>query len=321
MPEPANTRISADTVIILPVFNDGESLRLLSEHLFGLVSALKDHSFSLLVIDDGSTEEIARDPWQFPTYFLRLHRNIGHQKALAIGLAYLNEHFTCNRVVVMDADGEDRPEDVLSLMDASAKAHDQIVFAGRAKRQEGFFFRLFYMIYKICFRLFTGRKIGFGNFSVIPFPLLTRLVHYSEIWSNLPGGIIKSRLPYTSVPTLRGKRLAGYSKMNFTSLLLHGLGAIAVFMDVIAARLLILSVGMILFSVLAIVSILAIRSFTDWAIPGWASTLMSSMFIILLQSFLLSLFTLFLYLSSQLQRKFIPALHYSDYVLRLEKLN
>ena len=108
--------------------------------------------------------------------------------------------------------------------------------------------------------------------------------------------------------------------MNFTSLLLHGLGAIAVFIDVIATRLLIFSMGMISIALLAILIITFIRVFTDLAIPGWASTVVSSLLIVLLQSFLLSLFTIFLYLSSQSQRKFIPAYHYQDYTGPVETL-
>jgi hypothetical protein len=106
--------------------------------------------------------------------------------------------------------------------------------------------------------------------------------------------------------------------MNFTALLLHGLGAIGVFIETIAARLLIFSLIMIFISGIAIVSVLFIKFFTNKAIPGWTSIAISSMLIVLLQSFLLSLFTIFLYLSFGAQRKFIPAYHYNDYVRSVE---
>jgi hypothetical protein len=106
--------------------------------------------------------------------------------------------------------------------------------------------------------------------------------------------------------------------MSFTSLFLHGLGAIGVFTDIIASRLLLFSMVMIFLSVLAIAVIVFIKLFTNLAIPGWATGAVSSMLIVLLQSFLLSLFTIFLYLSSASQRRFIPALHYEDYVASVE---
>ncbi|HWR34031.1 MAG TPA: hypothetical protein VN451_10905, partial [Chitinophagaceae bacterium] len=133
-------------------------------------------------------------------------------------------------------------------------------------------------------------------------------------------GIIKSKLAFASVPADRGLRYAGKSKMNFHSLLLHGLGAIAVFVDIIAVRLLIFSLTLIAISILAMLALAGIKTFTHYAIPGWTSTVMSAMLIILLQSFLLSLFTVFLYFTSQSQRKFIPALHYQDFTGTLERI-
>ena len=107
--------------------------------------------------------------------------------------------------------------------------------------------------------------------------------------------------------------------MNFASLLLHGLGAVGVFIEIIAGRLMMFSIIMIALSIIAMLVVLFIKLFTNNAIPGWATTMLSSMLIILLQGFLLSLFTIFLYLSIQSQRKFIPALHYNDYVRSVEK--
>jgi hypothetical protein len=259
-------------------------------------------------------------PSAFSLKILHLLRNIGHQKAIAVGLAYIKENLSCDKVLVMDADGEDRPEDAVVLLKESLNNPGKIIFAKRKSRQEGSGFRLFYNIYKFAFRLLTGKRIAFGNFLVMPKPLLDKAVYYSEIWNHIAGGILKAGLPYSSVVTHRGKRYAGRSKMSFHSLLIHGLGAIAVFIDVIASRLLIFSLILIGFSLLVILAVIGIKSFTDLAIPGWTSTVVSAMLIILLQSFLLSLFTIFLYLSSQSQRKFIPAHHYKDYTGPVETI-
>ena len=169
------------------------------------------------------------------------------------------------------------------------------------------------------FRILTGKKIAFGNFMVMPMPLLKKIVYYSEIWNHLGGGILKSGIQYTTIPAHRGIRYIGKSKMNFHALLLHGLGSISVFIDKIASRLLIFSSILFLFSVIVISIILGIRLFTERAIPGWTSTLMSTMLIVLLQSILISLFTIFLYFISQSQRKIIPAVHYKDYSDTIEK--
>jgi polyisoprenyl-phosphate glycosyltransferase len=306
------------TIILIPVYNDWASLQILSEKLKTL---LHDEPVSLLVVNDGSTETPQPLQSALPLKVLHLSRNIGHQKAIAIALSYIAANLACERVLIMDADGEDRPEDAVALLQASAANPGRIIFAQRTQRTEGLLYRLCYKLYKLSFAIFTGRTIAYGNFSLIPVAMLKKIVHYSEIWNHIPGGILRSKLPHSAIPTAKGNRFAGKSKMNFNSLLLHGLGAIAVFVDVIATRLLVVSVGMILVSLLAIAAIFAIKTFTSLAIPGWASSVMSAMFIILLQSFLLSLFTIFLYLSSQSQRKFIPAQHYTDYVDRIETVS
>jgi polyisoprenyl-phosphate glycosyltransferase len=309
------------TVILIPVYNDELSLNILLSNLKTSLGPIRE-DWSVLLIDDGATSihEIQKDSG-FPIQVLHLQRNIGHQKALAIGLAYIKDNLSCDKVLVMDADGQDRPEDAFRLLQECILHPGKIIFARRKSRQEGGGFRLFYRLYKFMFSILTGKKIAYGNFLVVPKPLLDKLVFYSEIWNHLAGGIIRSGLPYVSLQTDRGKRYAGQSKMGFQSLLLHGFGAIAVFIDIIASRLLVFSLLLIGLSLAAIIVLICIKSFTHLAIPGWTSTVLTAMLIILLQSFLISLFTVFLYLSSQSQRKFIPALHYKDYCGELETIS
>jgi glycosyltransferase involved in cell wall biosynthesis len=309
-------------VILCPMYNDAESLNMLLAELHETLGHLSDHQFTIVVVNDGSTEPFHLQPRDaFRVQVLHLHRNIGHQKALAVGLSYIRDHIPCEKILVMDSDGEDRPSDALELLYTSDRNPNQVVFASRSSRQNSAQFKFFYSLYKLSFRILTGRKITFGNFMIIPKSALDKLVYYSEIWSHLAGGILKSRLPFKAVHTHRGKRYAGESKMNFTRLLIHGLGAIAVFMEVIASRLLVFSFCLIGFSLLVILVLLGIKTFTDWAVPGWTSTVISSMLVVLLQSFLLSLFTLFLYFSSESQRKFVPAHHYTDYTGPVEIVN
>jgi hypothetical protein len=218
----------------------------------------------------------------------------------------------------MDCDGEDKPSDIPDLLN-ELRRQEKVVVAKRIDRQESRSFKFFYRIYKLAFFLLTGKKISFGNFMAIPRKNVNTLVYCSEVWSHLAGAIIKSKIPYSKLEFKRGKRYKGNSKMNFMSLLLHGLEAISVFIDIMAIRLLIFSLFTIAASIVAIAIILFIKTFTTKAIPGWATTAVLSMIIVLMQSFLLSLFTIFLYLTFKSQRQFIPAYHYMDYVRSIEK--
>lgn len=310
-----------ETVILVPVYNDQASLQILLSSVEQALSSKTSDKYSFLIVNDGSTEKITLpSSCTFPLKVLSLYRNLGHQKAIAIGMAYVQQNMSCDQVLIMDSDGEDRPEDVSTLLQTAEANPYTIVFAYRKSRQENFSFRVFYFFYKLLFRWLTGKKIASGNFMVIPKKSLNKLVYYNEIWSHLSAGILKSELPFVSTPIDRGKRYEGKSKMGFTALVLHGLGAITVFLERVASRLLLISFSLIIFSLLVILIIIFIRSFTDLAIPGWASTILSSMLIVLLQGSLLCLFTIFLFLSSQSQRKFIPVYHYKDYVSEAETI-
>ncbi|NIJ50998.1 glycosyltransferase [Dyadobacter arcticus] len=312
--------MSENFAIIVPQFNDWEALNLLIQKINSDLNTPILKNTTLLIVDDCSSKK-RNQP--FATFegkeikLLKLYRNLGHQKAIAIGLSYVAEHLPTDKVIVMDADGEDAPSDINSLAAKSLEEPDTIIFAERNKRTENFMFRFFYVIYKMIFKLLTGKVITFGNFSLIPQSRLQNLVRVSEIWNNYPGGIIKSRIPYDSVLTNRAKRLAGESKMNFVSLVLHGLSAISVMIDTTAVRILIFSIMMSGVAIAFIFIILFLKLIGN-ATPGWASTLGSTLMILMLQSFLISLFLVFMVLQYRSQQHFIPAVHYRDFVEKVE---
>lgn len=312
--------MSAKYIILVPQFNDWEALNLLIERInTDLASDILTHT-SLLVVDDCSPLDRTEPFTAFKgtgIQVLRLYRNLGHQRAIAIGLSYIATELSCEKVIVMDADGEDAPRDINLLFAKSAELPETIIFAQRSKRQESFLFQFFYKIYKAVFKLLTGKVITFGNFSLIPQRRLQNLVRVSEIWNNYPGGVIRSRIPYDGVPIERAKRLAGSSKMNFVSLILHGLSAISVLIDATAVRILIFSVCMSGL-VLAVIGGILFLKLIGNATPGWASTLSTTLLIVMMQSFLISLFLVFMVLQYRTQQHFIPAIHYRDFVESVE---
>ncbi|MCF0057867.1 glycosyltransferase [Dyadobacter sp. CY356] len=310
-------------VIIIPQYNDWEALNLLIQKINTDLNPTVLKNASLLVVDDCSSKDRTEPFVPFggkAIQVLRLYRNLGHQKAIAIGLSYIAENIECDKVIVMDADGEDAPSDINKLVQRSLEVPGKIIFAQRNKRTENFVFRFFYIIYKNLFKLLTGKVITFGNFSLVPRQRLKNLVRVSEIWNNYPGGIIKSRIPYDSILTDRATRLAGESKMNFVSLVLHGLSTISVLVDTTAVRILIFSIFMSGLAVAFIIVILFLKLIGN-ATPGWASTLGSTLIILMLQSFLISLFLVFMVLQYRSQQHFIPAIHYRDFVEKVDTIS
>ncbi len=319
-----NTRTAQSPTInvVIPLFNDWEAVSLLLERIRQVVDRPVLEKLAFLIVDDCSSTDYTELPNGIgqSLSILRLYRNVGHQKAIAIGLSHLASQPGQFPVIVMDSDGEDKPEDIMRLIEASEQKPNHVVFAHRAKRHESLTFRVFYEIYKTVFRLLTGKVITFGNYSLIPAALLRKLAHVSEIWNNYPGGVIRSRLPYTATPIERGRRLAGTSKMNFVSLLMHGLSAVSVLMDTTAVRILLFCVITSGISAAGIGVVVYLRFFANAYVPGWASYLVFSFFIVILQAFLISLLLVFIVLTYRTQIHFIPAKQYSDFLERVEKV-
>jgi polyisoprenyl-phosphate glycosyltransferase len=311
-------------IVLLPVYDDWSALALVLERLDGAL-ARTGLAAEVVVVDDGSPAPAAPfEPGEYRALgaltVLHLGRNVGHQRAIAIGLAYVHAKRPCRAVVVMDADGEDDPEDVPRLIEAGDRDRPRIVFARRAQRSEGPVFRALYRLYKLAYRLLTGDSISFGNFSIVPATLLPRLVLLSELWSHYPSAVVKARLPYETIPVQRAHRLAGRSRMSLVSLVLHGLGGIAAHGDVIGVRALLGTLVAIVLCLIGIAVVVGIRFATDLAIPGWASYVVGLLVAILLQTVSLSLVFIFMILNSRNYSAVIPRRDYHDYVASEERL-
>lgn len=291
-------------ICVIPVYNDWKCLSM-------LVSAIKNayctpqkkFVIHIVAINDGSFEENENNVYtdEIPTEIINLKANVGHQRAIAIGLQFVNDtKSNFDYVVVLDSDGEDKPEDLVHLVSKCEDENDQkIIFAQRKKRQESFFFKIGYFFYKTIFYGLTGQRINFGNFSCIPQKLLKRVVVQDNLWNHYSGSIIQSKTPFSKVILDRGIRYAGHSKMNFTSLVLHGLSSISVYFDSLSVRILKLSLFGVSLCFLSVLSILYIKFFTESSIPGWASNLILIIFSIILQLSSVTLIVLLMQLSAR----------------------
>ena len=204
---------------LMPVYNDWQSFAVLTQKIAKIKT--NDYVFSIVAVNDGSFTERNEVDVDLSTTILNLKANIGHQRAIAVGLQYIyNEKKDYDYVVVMDCDGEDKPDDILLLLEkANTEKSNKIIFAQRKKRQESVAFKTGYFFYKYLFYFLTGQKINFGNFSAIPKKLLSKVVHQNNIWNHYSGGIIQSKIPFDKVLLDRGKRYQGVSKTNFNNLI------------------------------------------------------------------------------------------------------
>jgi hypothetical protein len=300
----------ARVIIVTPVYNDWASFGRL---LLDLDEKLDGHcaSVAVVAVNDGSTlappEELSQSFKTINTVrILDLAVNLGHQRAIAVGLAYVSR-LEADCTIVMDSDGEDRPSDVVKLLEYFREDPERIHVVERGRRSESPLFKIGYLFYRVAFRYATGLNLTHGNFCLLPVQSVVAILHSSNTWNNLAASIVRSRLPYRTHRMDRGVRYEGNSKMNFTSLILHGLSAISVYLDVLSARLLIASALALVMLVALIIAVVAIRIFTDLAIPGWATVTVGLLGIVILQISILAFNILLTLLYNRNQALAVPA--------------
>ena len=317
-------------MLCIPIFDDWEAVACLLREIDERWDARHGRVRALLV-DDASTQHI--DPVLEGANYahiesvdvLRLRRNFGHQRAIAIGLCYLYSNGEGCAVAVLDGDGEDTPEGLIELIEAyrTDVAADApcAVFAERQRRSESIGFRIGYRLYKIAHRLLTGRAVKVGNFSVLPWSHLRTLVVTWELWNHYAAAFFKSGLPRRTLPIPRGKRYAGRTKMNLVDLVVHGLGAIAVFSDVVGVRLLLGTSSILGLSVLGIGGVALLRCFTSVGPLDWAASWIGVLTVTIFQAILMMVVLVFVTLQGRDACKFIPIRDFRCFLSRDPKEN
>ena len=219
-------------IILIPVFNDWESLIKLLKEIDENIKDIKNISFKCLVVNDAST--IKQPDLQKPKNIsslkiLNMKTNKGHARCNAFGIKYINDNEKFDYIILMDGDGEDRPVEIKSLIDKIKQEPKKTVVAKRIKRSEGLFFQMLYKIHKLITLLFTGKNINFGNYSCITKNDANILSTKASLWSSYSGSVKKNIVYLNEVNSQRGIRYFGPSQMSFFKLLVHSFSIIAVF--------------------------------------------------------------------------------------------
>ena len=226
-------------IILIPVYNDWKSVFKLLENINVQIKDW-DAEVSVLIVNDASTEERPKTELDLKNIkslrVINMKQNKGHARCNAAGLKYITKKENFDYVILMDGDGEDRPEELTLLFNKSKENPSTTVTLNRIQRSEGFFFKLLYECHKILTFVFTGKFIKFGNYSCLPKEDVTRLAKEACIWSSFSGSVMIVISDRVSVPSIRGKRYFGPTQMNFFKLLVHSFSIIAVFKGSVVIR-------------------------------------------------------------------------------------
>jgi glycosyltransferase involved in cell wall biosynthesis len=265
--------------LFTPVYRDVRSFLILRERLLevlGAGGAGERGSPRFVVIDDtaGQDPEIEELHDFDDVMVLQPPFNLGHQRALVYALRKtLPQVADEDAVVTLDADGEDRPEDLPRLLEplrAAGNDH-KVALALRTKRRESLRFKSMYLLFRVLFRVLTGTTVRSGNFAAMPGSVAKRALLHPTFDLSYSSALLALDIPIQYVPCERGERYEGRSKMTFGRLAMHGLRMLMPFTDRIAIRALGVFVASLILGVLLALAVVSIKLFTDSAIPGWAS--------------------------------------------------
>ncbi|WP_329772156.1 glycosyltransferase [Stenotrophomonas maltophilia] len=281
-------------IVVMPVYEDLEA----SSKLFVELARTQGLDTYVVAVDDGSVRQplpiSALEASGLEGVVIRLRRNVGHQRAIAIGLGYVAEHFDGNDiVVVMDSDGEDTPESIIELVAGLDSADVDVVVASRRSRVESLKFKSFYIVYKLLFSLLSGRQISFGNFMAAKMPAVRRLASMQELWIHVAACVLGSKLRVQTCALDRGPRYAGRSKMNFVGLALHGFRALMVFAEDVLVRVGIACTMVAALSIIGGIVATGLKML-GFASQGWFSLAFGILVLVFLQTAALMLIILML---------------------------
>jgi len=225
--------------ILIPIYNDRESLKKLIENINTEIKGL-NCEISLIVVNDASSQQII-DNYQHTENInsieiINMKENRGHARCIASGLKYIFEKKEFDYVIPMDGDGEDRPEEIRNFIQLAEQSNEKTIVGERTKRSETLFFKFCYLAHKILTLVFTGQSIKFGNFTCLTKATIEKMLKEKATWNSFSGSLIKIEKDLLSIPSIRGTRYFGPSKMSFFNLLKHSLAIISVFRKIVLIR-------------------------------------------------------------------------------------
>ena len=225
--------------VLIPVYNDWQSVfELLVKINASLVN--QDDEISIIIVNDASNHDREEKEINLENInsikIINMKINQGHARCIATGLKYIYEKEDFDYVIPMDGDGEDRPEEISEFITEVKKSDNKAIVGERIKRSENLTFKICYIMHKLITLTFTGKLIKYGNFTCLPKVVVEKMINEKATWNSFSGSLRKIENDLISIPSVRGTRYFGPSKMSFFNLLKHSLSIISVFRQAVLIR-------------------------------------------------------------------------------------
>ena len=225
--------------ILVPIYNDWQSVSKLIDEV-NFLSIDPEFEVSIIIVNDGSNHDRQENEKSLNNIhsvkILNMKINQGHARCIATGLKYIYEKEDFDYVIPMDGDGEDRPEEIIQFLNHIKDSNEKPLVGERIKRSENLIFKTCYQIHKLITLTFTGKSIKFGNYTCLPKPIVEKMINEKATWNSFSGALTKIENDLIKIPSIRGTRYFGPSKMSFSNLLSHSLSIISVFKKTVLIR-------------------------------------------------------------------------------------
>ena len=225
--------------ILVPIYNDWQSVYKLLENIDLKISSL-NHEISVIIVNDASTHDPQEEQKNFDNIqsikVLNMKINQGHSRCIATGMKYIFEKEDFDYIIPMDGDGEDRPDEIKEFINQIENSNDNPIVGERIKRSEKLIFKICYQLHKLITLTFTGKSIKFGNFTCLPKSTIEKMLNEKATWNSFSGSLKKVEKNLLPIPSIRGNRYFGPSKMSFFNLIKHSLSIMSVFRKIFLIR-------------------------------------------------------------------------------------
>ncbi len=225
--------------ILIPIYNDWESVSKLLNEINYFIKDV-DAEFSITIVNDASSVQQNINLNKIDSFkkikILNMKENKGHARCIATGLKYISEKQDYDYIIPMDGDGEDRPEEIIEFINQIKKFTNKAIVGKRIKRSEDLIFKTCYELHKLITFTFTGKSIKFGNYTCLPKSTVEKMINEKATWNSFSGSLTKIEKNLIEIPSIRGIRYFGPSKMSFFNLLKHSLSIISVFRRTVLIR-------------------------------------------------------------------------------------
>ena len=263
--------------ILIAVYNDWSSLDVLLGEIYKKLNQTVWKNYEVYIVNDASTIEIPEKNKK-KIKIINLFNNIGSQGAISIGVKYIQKNIDdITHLLIMDSDGEDKPEDIVRLLDECKNNENKIVFARRKKRRESVLFRVLHFTYKKIFKMLIGKDLDFGNFSCTTKANLNKIVNINNLQTHYSASILRSKIPFSKIDCEKGFRIEGSSKLDFWKHFAHALMSLSVFVDLIAIKFFFISLVGIALSIITALTIFIVKLYYPKILLGIASTILLSL--------------------------------------------